>query len=94
MDKLEKVKTSENSSIKSTGKMFFLQLLLGRHFESAQVHVGSSTPQEAAEPVISCHTLFITRYTQAHYATRSFMGACKTKGYSSLQKYTEARRMI
>ena len=43
-------KTSENSSIKSTGELFFLQLLLGRHFESAQVHAGSSTPQE----VVSC----------------------------------------
>ena len=27
-----------------------------------------------------------TRYTQAHYASRSFMGARMTKGYSSLQK--------
>ena len=33
--------------------MFFLQLLLGRHFESAQVHAGSSTLQEAAVPVIA-----------------------------------------
>ena len=54
------LKTSENSSIKSTGEMFFLQLLLGRHCESAQVHAGSSTPQKATEPVISRHTLFIT----------------------------------
>ena len=35
-----------------------------------------------------------TRCTQVHYASRSFMGACMTKGYSSLQKYTEARRMV
>ena len=40
-------KTLENSSVMSTGEIFFLQLLLGRHFESAQVHAGSSTPQEA-----------------------------------------------
>ena len=40
-------KTSENCSVMSTGEIFFLQLLLGGHFESAQVHVGSSTPQEA-----------------------------------------------
>ena len=40
--------------------------------------------------------LLITRYTQVHCASHSSMGAFMTKGYiySSLQKYTEARRMI
>ena len=40
------LKTSENSLIKVTGEIFFLQLLLGRHFESAPVHACRSTGQE------------------------------------------------
>ena len=45
-------------------------------------------------PIKPWYIYIYTRYTQAHYASRSFMGVCMTKGYSSLQKYTEARCMI
>ena len=47
---------NENSSTKKFSLLWFL---LGRHFESAQVHAGSSTPREITEFVISCHTIVI-----------------------------------
>ena len=52
MKKVIILKTSQTLYSKSTGEMFFLQLLLDRYFESAQVDAGSSTPQEAAKPMI------------------------------------------
>ena len=63
------------------------KLFTNRWFRNPMVRLHAARLAVRWQPCYWIYTYHITRYTQEHYASRSFIGACMTKGYNSLQKY-------